>query len=192
MNLPNILSFSRIPILFIIAILLYIHIPWGSAFSLALLIFASFTDWLDGYVARKYEVVTEMGKLMDAVADKILILGLFTVLLTLNILPQWCVFLVLIVIVREFFITALRMVAASKGMVLAAEKEGKLKTVFQLISLGVLMTSYMLTCEGWCKIFEDWNEWLRIGGIVLFVISVLLTMQSGYLYLKKYGRLFEK
>lgn len=190
-HLPNLLSISRVPILFVMAGLLYLDNKTALICALLLLIFAALTDWLDGYLARKFNSISDLGKLLDAVADKIFIIGLFCALLTFEFLPPWCLFLVLIVIAREFLITMLRMVAATRGITLAAGKEGKTKTAFQMISIGVLLLADMFACTVGNFCSEHWSNALYILGVAFFVISVILTVQSGYSYLKKYGNFFE-
>ncbi len=192
MNLPNIISLSRIPLLFIIAGILYSGKPGMVVIAFVLFVLGAMSDWLDGYLARKSNRITEFGKVIDAVSDKIFILGLFIALLTLRELPDWSLFCILIMVAREFFITALRVVAASKGLVLAAEKEGKVKTVFQLMSLGILILHILLKCEGACLGVEGIYRGLYWLGVGSFLVSVALTIQSGYIYISKYGNLFKE
>ena len=102
---------------------------WSHTLALGLFLFAALTDWLDGWLARKFGQVSEFGKFMDALADKVLTLGMFTSLLALGALPIWTLFPILLILSRELLITGLRLVAAGKGKTLAAEKIGKIKTV---------------------------------------------------------------
>ena len=107
-HLPNILTLSRIPLMFVIVALLCLNVPSGDTFALLLFGVAALSDWLDGYLARKYAVISNFGKLMDALTDKIIMVGLFVTLLTQpwqdndTILPRWCVLLVMVIICREF------------------------------------------------------------------------------------------
>ncbi len=200
-NLPNILTLSRIPLLFVIVALLCFNFPLGDSIALFLFILAAISDWLDGYFARKFGAVSNFGKLMDALTDKIIMVGLFVALLGLRwrfpdiygndadnettLLPQYCVLLVLIIICREFLITGLRLVAASDGIVLAAEKAGKIKTTFQMISVSLLLFAKALA--------SDWDEcvsanviiWIREIGVYTFCIAVILTIYSGTGYIIK-------
>ena len=118
-----------------------LYMSWPGAATLAFLLFwlAGLTDILDGYFARKHGIISNWGKLMDALTDKIFIVGMFIVLLAVGLLPPWTVFLILLIVSREFLVTGLRLVAASQGAVLAAEKSGKQKTVFQIIAISVLL-----------------------------------------------------
>lgn len=160
-------------------------------FAFFLFVFAAFTDWWDGWYARRRKVVSDFGKLMDALADKILMVGLFVGFLWLNILPGWAIWGVLIILTREFFVTGLRLVAVTKGVVLAAERSGKIKTVLQIIAAGVLILAY-----GFKGLeFESASEWakhLQHIGNICFGIAVFLTFTSGTGYLIKYRGLLKE
>lgn len=190
MNLPNILTLSRIPILFGIVGLLYA--PFTGAKTLAFLLFVigALTDWADGYVARKQGIVSNFGKLMDALTDKVFMVGLFVTLLVAGMLPEWTLPLLLLILTREFLITGLRLVAASSGVVLAAEKSGKHKTVSQIVS-AVLLLLAVAVREDFGSIAPGWlGDALHGGGLVFFVIATLLTVSSGTQYLIKYWGVF--
>jgi len=191
-KLPNILSISRIPFLFLIVILLQLPPNSGGAtFAFAVFVVAALTDFFDGWAARKFNQVSDLGKFLDALTDKILTLGLFITLLSMNILPAWTLLLVLFILTREFLVTGLRLIAAKRGLVLAAEKSGKLKMLFQVLSLGVLLFSQMLLYE-----FPDflpdaqWNMLYQVGGVWLFCAASALTVFSGTVYMSRYGHLF--
>ena len=189
-NLPNMLTLSRIPILFGIAGLLYL--PFTGASSLAFLLFVvgALTDWADGYVARKQGVVSNFGKLMDALTDKVFMVGLFITLLTAGILPEWTLPLLLLIVAREFLITGLRLVAASSGVVLAAERSGKHKTVTQIVS-AVLLLLAVAVREDLAGLLASWvGDTLHWGGLVFFGLATLLTVSSGAQYMVKYWSVF--
>jgi CDP-diacylglycerol--glycerol-3-phosphate 3-phosphatidyltransferase len=189
MNLPNILTLSRIPFLFVIAVLL--AVPWNGSSTLAFVCFivAAVTDWADGHFARRYQLVSNFGKLMDALTDKILIVGLFVSLTVLGVLPVWALYLVLLILCREFLITGLRLVAAASGVVLAAEKSGKQKTVSQMVALIFLLGAPMISQDLAAVTGADWSglamaiHWIGLG---LFVFATVLTVSSGTRYLVKY------
>lgn len=190
LNWPNVLSLSRVVFLFIIAALLWM--PWGICAVLAFVLFivAAVTDWADGYVARRFNLITDFGKLMDALADKVLMVGIFIVLLGVpGGMPWWTVFLVLIVVAREFLITGLRLVAASRGVVLAAEAGGKIKTVFQIIAASFFLLSLaVLRGFGW----EGWPTSVTYYlGLIFLFIATGMTVQSGYTYLSKYWHMLQ-
>ena len=191
LKLPNILSLSRIAFLFIIAALLFTPIRGAVTIALVLFIIAALTDWADGYVARKYNLITDFGKLIDALADKVLVVGMFVCLLTVDgLLPSWSIFLVLLIMGREFLITGLRLVAASKGTVLAAEKGGKIKTVFQIVAVCLLLLSEAMNAD--FNASASLCKWLNWAGLGTFMVATLLTVQSGYIYMVKYWFLFQE
>ena len=193
MKLPTLLTLSRVPLLFIIVGLLFLDLPGIPSLVFCLFVFAGLTDWFDGYLARKLNQVSNLGKLMDALADKIIILGMFIALLVFDLLPTWVLALVLLIVVRELLITGMRMVAASNGIVLAAELSGKHKTVFQIISIAVLLFSLVIQ-----KDLSNWfdHDLSQIAktchdiGILLFIFASALTIYSGAVYLVKYGSIF--
>lgn len=191
MNLPNLLSLSRIVFLFVIAALLFSSLPFATTAAFLLFIIAAITDWADGWTARKFNLITDFGKLMDALADKVLTVGLFICLLRIpNLMPFWTLFCVLVIVGREFFITGLRLVAASRGVVLAAEKGGKVKTVFQIIAICLLLLAEAVLVDfdhaGWVFQVLWW------GGLATFLVATGLTVQSGWTYFSKYGYLFKE
>ncbi len=189
MNLPNMLTLSRVPILFIIVGLLYVRWQGAATLALLLFIFGGITDWLDGYLARKRNSVSDFGKLMDALTDKILIAGMLIAILTVGLLPQWGLICVLLIVSREFLVTGLRLVAASQGTVLAAESTGKQKTVIQIIAISVLLGPPAIRYD-----FTLWTGWnlhvfevfIYHTGIGFFLIATLLTVYSGGVYIAKY------
>ena len=192
MNLPNILTLLRVPALFVIAGLVYLK--WSGAATLALFLFilAGFTDWLDGYLARRFNLVSNFGKLMDALTDKILIVGMYVTLLAAGLIPEWTIVLVLLVVCREFAITGLRLVAVSKGTVLAAEASGKHKTVMQIVSISVLLAVPVLLNDvahwtGWD--LQSIAEIVHRIGLLMFLSAVFLTVWSAANYLSKYWTL---
>ncbi len=175
MNLPNILALSRLviaPIMFFLLvnrdlpIFAHIHPSWLDYWAAFLFVLASITDFFDGYIAREFDQITELGKILDPLADKMLTLAGFLGLMVLGRADPWAVYLIL---TREFFITGLRVSAASSGKEIAASLLGKIKTIAQMIAIGFLMM--------------DWP-----GGELLLWIAVALTLYSGYEYIKAYLR----
>ncbi len=143
MTLPDWLTISRVLATFILLILLQAcaHPPvsqWTAWLALTLFVAAALTDWLDGYLARLWKIESDFGRLFDPLADKLLVTVAFIGLLGAGLLPVWFVSLV---VAREFLITGIRLVAGQKGVVLAAEKIGKHKTVTQMVTaiLGLLL-----------------------------------------------------
>ncbi len=194
MNFPNLLTLSRIPLMFLIVGCLVL--TWRGMASAALLLFvlAAVSDWLDGWYARRQRIVSDFGKLMDALVDKILMVGLFIAFLSTGMLPPWALFGVLIILSREFLITGLRLLAGARGVVLAAEKSGKIKTVLQILAAGLLIVAEVLQRDGIGLGGEQecwtwWAEQVRLCGWVAFIVAVLLTLASGIGYLYKYREL---
>lgn len=190
MNLPNLLTLSRIPILF--GVVGFLYLPFSGASSLALVLFliGALTDWADGYYARKQGMISNFGKLMDALTDKVFMVGLFISLLVIGILPEWTLPLLLLILSREFLITGLRLVAASDGVVLAAEKSGKHKTVSQMVAAILLLLAVAVRADFSDQLPLIVGNVLHWGGLSFFVIATLLTVSSGAQYMVKYWSIF--
>jgi CDP-diacylglycerol--glycerol-3-phosphate 3-phosphatidyltransferase len=186
MNLPNLLTLSRIPLMFVIVGLMQCHWPGAASLAFILFIAGAVSDWLDGYIARTRGLVSNFGKLMDALTDKIFVLGLMIAFVDTDALP---IYWVLLVLCREFLITGMRMVAASKGVVFAAERGGKQKTVTQLIAIGFLLFVPMLETDLARVLPWDLSPFADLFhkmGLGIFIIAVFFTLWSGYGYFTKY------
>jgi CDP-diacylglycerol--glycerol-3-phosphate 3-phosphatidyltransferase len=148
---------------------------------LAALIFsiASITDYLDGYLARKYNLVTNLGKLLDPLADKLLVIGAMIMLVELNRLPGW---MALVVIAREVGITALRGIATEQGVVIAASQLGKYKTATQMPALIALLLYYKF------NLLIFWPINCFAVGMILFAFACVLTVWSGLDYFLKFWK----
>lgn len=137
MNLPNKLTMFRVLLIpFFIVFLLMPGIPAGKWIALAVFIIASLTDLLDGHIARKYNLVTNFGKFMDPLADKLLVCSALICLIELDRIPSW---MVILIIAREFVISGFRLIASDNGVVIAASYWGKFKTTFQMIAVCLLI-----------------------------------------------------
>lgn len=138
MNLPNKLTILRT--IMIPVFLIFLYIPGlgmtGDVLAAAIFVLASFTDLLDGKIARKYNLVTNFGKFMDPLADKLLVCSALIALVDLNRIPAW---VVIIIIAREFIISGFRLIASDNGIVIAASYWGKFKTTFQMIMIILLI-----------------------------------------------------
>lgn len=179
--------------LFVIAALLYIEFPGTASVAFLLFVVAAVTDWADGHFARRFGVVSDFGKLMDALTDKVLTTGMFVAFLATGMLPWWALFPLLLILAREFVITGLRLVAASKGMVLAAERSGKQKTVMQIVAIHVLLAVPVLREDLWRLSPEGIGllaDVVEVVGLITFVLAAVLTVTSGISYLIRYGHLF--
>ncbi|MDR2778752.1 MAG: CDP-diacylglycerol--glycerol-3-phosphate 3-phosphatidyltransferase [Puniceicoccales bacterium] len=189
MNLANCITLLRIPLLFLIVLLMYVDFPGSATLSIILFIFCGITDWLDGHLARKYKIISTLGTFMDALMDKIFMIGIMVALLALRILPLWTLFLILLVIGREFLITTLRLVAATQNVIIAANMSGKVKTVIQIVSTGIMILWFALTRDfgHWLK--PHYISWIRNSGILLFLYSTYLTISSGIFYTMSHRKL---
>ena len=189
-NLPNILTVSRVPAMFAIVALMYAEFPWAATIAFWLFVIAALTDWLDGKLARANGQVSTFGRFMDAVIDKVMIVGLMVALVNGGYFMGHritAMLLVLCIIGREFLISGLRMVAASKGVVVEADAGGKVKTFLQLNAIGWLLGWRMLAAD-----FADVGDQVitsgvHVIGLILFVGSVVLTITSGWTYFRKHG-----
>jgi len=181
-NLPNKLTTSRVFLTFVFIFLISQNGLWPMMAAALVFSLASFTDWCDGYIAKKYHMESDFGKLMDPIADKFLILAAFVAFIRLHLVEDWMVILIL---GREIFITGLRIFALSKGKVLAAERAGKHKTVSQIVAIFTILSFLILKeiltqVSFWSGTIEVW--W-RFAIYVLMLITVALTMISGVSYL---------
>ena len=169
MNLPNKLTILRVILIpFFVAFLMdAFHVPGTKWIALAIFIIASLTDMLDGKIARKYNLVTNFGKFMDPLADKLLVCSALIAFVDMDMIPTW---IVMIIIAREFIISGFRLVASDNGIVIAAGIWGKLKTVCQMIMIIVLIA--------------DFGGVFDMIGTVLIWLSLILTTISlvDYLY----------
>lgn len=188
MNLPNKLTILRIVLIpFVMFFYLASFIPHGIGKIVALVIFiiAALTDLLDGKIARKYNLVTNLGKFLDPIADKILTASVLFMLIADGTIPApWGVIVVTIIIAREFMVSALRLIAASQGTVLAADIWGKAKTMVQMIAIPICMIlAFVYTCGfnvvGWLVVTIEVVAWSSIG------LATVLTVISGVNYLVK-------
>jgi len=184
MNLPNKLTISRIVLAFIFVF--FISQEGLAPIIIAAFVFglASFTDFYDGYLAKKYHLVSDFGVLMDPIADKILILAAFLAFVRMQVVDDWMVMLIL---GREIVVTGLRLFALGKRKVLAAEKAGKHKTISQIVAIFTILG--FLIFKELLSVFSQWSVaievWWRSGIDILMLITVALTMISGISYLWK-------
>lgn len=186
MNLPNKLTIGRIILVpFFVAVLL-IDFPTHNLIALAIFIIASITDMLDGKIARSQNLVTDFGKFADPLADKILVLSALLCFIDNNLCASTAV---IIILIREFTVTSVRLIAASKGEVVAANIWGKVKTVTQIIAIiSVLAMQSVIDFCSSCSFFyegfvAELNENFLIIGEVLIWISAMFSVISGVIYI---------
>lgn len=177
MNIPNVLTVLRI-VLTLVFIYLFTQDGLQSRIlALIILTLASLTDFFDGYLARKYDLISQFGKIMDPIADKFLVLSAFFIFMQLHLIATW---MFIAIFTREILVTGLRLVAVQRGNALAAERAGKLKTVLQIVAIYLIMIFTI-----WVQINTDGQAaqslaHQALSGINAFMfIVVLVTIWSG-------------
>ncbi len=188
MNLPNKLTLFRIILVpFFVAVLLIPGISGHYFWAGILFGIAAYTDHLDGKLARKYNQITDFGKFLDPIADKILVVSALVCFVQLDLAQTWCVILI---IAREFMVTSLRLVAVDSGVVLAANNWGKTKTVSQILAIVlifVLQFSQELITAGQLPAFQAAGlqsaVFFQLAGNFLIYIATFFTVLSGAIYL---------
>ena len=176
MNLPNKLTIMRVILIpFFVFFLLSPYFPaYGNYIAVAIFIVASLTDMLDGKIARKYNLVTNFGKFMDPLADKLLVCSALIALVDLNKIAAW---IVIIIIAREFIISGFRLVASDNGVVIAASYWGKFKTTFQMLMIIYLVVDLQFA-------------YANVVGMVLVYVALALTVISLVDYIAKNYKVF--
>jgi CDP-diacylglycerol--glycerol-3-phosphate 3-phosphatidyltransferase len=182
MNLPNQLTLGRLIITLPFVAALSVDWPGTKTIALCLFVLATLTDYADGLIARRYNLVTVFGQLMDPLVDKIMTISAFICLVALHEIPAWAVILI---VSREFLVTGLRLIAASRGRTLPAERLGKHKTAWQMATIIyflVLRSAQEFGGSGWATTN---NPLLGSLGVALVAVTVALTLLSGIGYLAK-------
>ncbi|MEA1880401.1 MAG: CDP-diacylglycerol--glycerol-3-phosphate 3-phosphatidyltransferase [Campylobacterota bacterium] len=173
LNIPNTLAFIRLllaPVMFFFlvnqdaSVFYGIHQTWLNYFAAFIFVIASATDFFDGYIARTFDQITTLGKILDPLADKMLTLAAFLGLMMIDLASAWAIFLIL---TRELFITGLRVSAVAEGIDISASWMGKVKTVVQMIAIGFLLMQWP-------------------GAELLLWFAVALTLYSGYEYVRDF------
>lgn len=173
-NLPNTISLVRIGVIPILFFLLLSPGPLMSIVIAILFIAAALTDLLDGYVARKYHIVTTMGKFLDPIADKLIVNTAMIMLIPIGRIPTW---IVAIIIIRDFIVDGIRNIASSEGLVIDASPLGKRKTLCQIFAVSALMIHYPF-----------FGADAHAVGMVILSIALILTILSGIEYFIKFYR----
>lgn len=175
MNIPNTLTAIRV-LLLPLLLVLYLFNPEPEVLNLwtylfvGTFVFASFTDFLDGFIARRYDMVTTVGKFLDPLADKLLVLLALLILQEMTLVPLWSVFLI---VAREFMVTGIRLLAVQKGIVIAAGQLGKAKTFVTLVAMTLIFITVVDI------------------GLILYYVGVVLTVVSGIEYFIKNRQIFQ-
>ena len=191
MNLANRLTVSRFFLSVAFVIALSVRLPFRFTAALLLFVLAGITDYADGQIARRCHMETDFGRLMDPLVDKIMMAAAFICLVPLRAIPAWAA---TVIVSREFLITGLRLLAASKGRVLSAEKLGKHKTAWQIITAFFFLL--MLSVPEFARLTDTplhlyWRIW-DWGGAFLLFVTVAITLISGAGYLWKNRALIEQ
>ena len=185
MNLPNKLTISRIALTFIFMAFLYTPGVLARTLALCVFLLASLTDALDGYLAKKNNQITDFGRLMDPVADKVLVLAALLAFVERGVVPAW---IVVLIIFREITVTGLRVLALTKGRVLQADRGGKSKTAWQLSAIIIILL-FLIFKEGGAAKFKFWSPGVEVlyknAIFVIMLIALTLTLASGKKYLIK-------
>ncbi|WP_214482752.1 CDP-diacylglycerol--glycerol-3-phosphate 3-phosphatidyltransferase [Bacillus sp. SM2101] len=187
-NIPNKITVSRILLIPVFLVIMLAPLSWGQLhigggeipvthfIGAIIFIIASTTDWIDGYYARKYNLVTNLGKFLDPLADKLLVSAALITLVQFELAPAW---MVIVIISREFAVTGLRLVLAGGGEVVAANMLGKIKTWTQIVAVSALLL-HNIPFEAWSIPFADIALW----------IAVFFTIWSGWDYFAKNKQVF--
>jgi len=188
MNLPNKISMIRIIMIPIIMLFISPTVSFmpdwyndfiqgiGQYIGVVLFLIAAITDFLDGYIARKHNLVTKLGKFLDPIADKLLVISALVILVQTQEINFW---LVVIIIAREIIVMGIRIIAASEGKVIAASVWGKIKTVLQISAITSYLISH-ITPYLFFKVLD-----LYLISDILIILAVVVTIISGYDYVKK-------
>jgi len=174
MNVPNLLTFIRILLIPVFIALFLIPTPLRSNLAAAVFTLASLTDLLDGYLARRWEQITKIGKLLDPIADKLLVLSALILLVEFHRVPGW---IAIVLIGREIAMTGLRAIASSDGIIIAADITGKYKLFIQVTAVVLLILDYETSFFNF-----------RTAGLALLLISMVLAVFSAIQYTIQYGR----
>lgn len=176
MNLPNKLTLLRVLLIPVFVIIMMLDITNHYLMACLIFIIASITDALDGHIARKNNLVTDFGKFMDPLADKLLVISALICMIESNLVVGW---MVIIIVARELTVSILRAIAAADGKVIAASGGGKIKTISQMLAIIILLLGANID-----------NSMLLQVGTIFMLIATMLTLYSGADYLYKNKELF--
>lgn len=202
LNLANKLTLLRIALVPVLVLFMYLNNFWMRIFALVIFILAAVTDIYDGYFARKYKTITTLGIFLDPLADKLIMSAAFITFVGLKELriPAW---MVIVIITREFIITGLRTLAASKNIDIPAKKSGKLKTTSQIVTVITLLVVLIVNAALWryyrmvpSELLYSLNTWEYLLGwflvkmpFWLMLSTTALTLLSGFSYMRQHAQL---
>ena len=182
LNLPNLLTLARVAAIPLLVVIMLSATREAGLWAAALFGAAAVTDFIDGWLARRWGVVTVLGKFLDPLADKLIVMAALIMLIPHGRVPAWAVFLLL---AREIIVTGLRSIASSEGIVIDASDLGKVKTIYQMVAIPGLLLHY-----DYYWFFGERFEYLHVNmhnfGMFFFVVALILTLWSGFDYLRKF------
>lgn len=179
-NLPNLLTLFRIALIPPVCVLIFFGDPVSVLIAVILFWVASVTDWVDGYIARRQNLVSMTGKFLDPLADKLLVMSSLVMMLPMGRIPSW---LVIVIIGRELTISGLRSIAATEGMVISAGEGGKYKTTFQMMGIMLLLIHFSYDVNyGFITLRLNFH-WLGLG---LLLISAVFSITSAVEYFRQF------
>jgi CDP-diacylglycerol--glycerol-3-phosphate 3-phosphatidyltransferase len=188
LNLPNLLTLGRVAAIPVVVVLMFSDSRISGMWAASIFGIAAVTDFVDGWLARKWGVVTVLGKFLDPLADKLIVMAALIMLIPLDRVPAWAVFMIL---AREMIITALRSIASAEGIVIDASELGKYKTIYQMVAIPGLMLHY----DFYWFFGLEWS-FLQVNmhnfGTFFFCIAFTLTLWSGFDYMRKFFRVFAR
>ena len=197
-NVPNILSLGRMVATVLIFVLVLVNVPWAYLLATVLFVLGAITDFLDGYLARRFKLVSPLGVFLDLTADKIFVVAILVALVQVSLVPAW---IVGIIVVREFLVTGLRSMAAAKGRVIPAGIWGKQKTLITMVAMALLLLAKglgahllslfppMLTFNATTLVAPEIMLFIADIGLIL---AVIWTAFSGAEYMISALPLFQK
>jgi CDP-diacylglycerol--glycerol-3-phosphate 3-phosphatidyltransferase len=197
-NVPNLLSFSRILATVIVFVLVLINTPWAYLIATLFFVLGSATDFLDGYLARRYKLVSPLGIFLDLTADKVFVSAVLIALVQVGLVPAW---IVAIIVAREFLVTGLRSMASAKGKVIPAGKWGKQKTLITMIAMSLLLLAKGLGAHqlslfplmlNFTSQTVNFSEILLLLADVGLILATIWTVLSGAEYMISALPLFQK
>jgi CDP-diacylglycerol--glycerol-3-phosphate 3-phosphatidyltransferase len=187
-NLPNILTLLRIAAIPVLVAVLFSPSRTAGFWAAVIFAIASFTDWLDGYLARRMGIVTTFGKFLDPIADKLIVMSALIMILPFGRVPAW---MVLVILGREIIITGLRGLASTEGIIIPASNLGKFKTIFQIVAILGLLLHY-----DYRWFFAVDHPYLIVNmhnvGMFYLWIATIITIWSGVDYLVKFVRVITR
>ncbi|MBN1270591.1 MAG: CDP-diacylglycerol--glycerol-3-phosphate 3-phosphatidyltransferase [Kiritimatiellae bacterium] len=190
MNLPNMLTLSRLVLAFVLMLFLSVTFPLAKSLALLVFIVAGITDYFDGYLARTTYGVTSFGRLMDPLTDKVIVCAAFISFVDLHVVPAW---IAVVVVAREFLVTGLRLLGASKGKIIPAGRWGKHKTVWQIVAIAALLLGLAVREDVLRHVASASLESFDFGfQIIAHVISAavgLITVVTGLAYFLEHREL---